>query len=139
MEPGGGRGCLVYNIVGDYGGELHAVVECVYATIGSVFQVVYAFDVKQSMNTVVVAQKIATGPPTGTAPKTAPTAPWVGPLMPRGELIRRARALAKTGQVNFPSLATRVGQLSRFHGHFPTTGVYTDNYAPVDIAAGRRR
>ena len=132
-------GVLVYNVVGKYGGEFHETIQGVYATLGSVFQALYAFEARSSINTVFVAQKIdAHAVPQENAP-TWPNAPWLNGMMDRQTFSRNMQTLGKSGLITFPGLLQRSSQYSAIQGRVPEVGVYTDNFAPLDLAPGRRR
>jgi hypothetical protein len=131
-------GCLVYNVVGAYGGELDEVVRAVYSTLWTTFQAVYAFEAVSSTNTVFVAQKIGSaGTRTGEG-YAWPQGPWLRHPLSTAELTSLARISLTSGLMKAPSLEQRVTQFSGIQGTTPTGAIYTDNYAPVDIARGRR-
>ena len=73
-------GCLVYNVMGTYGGNQDDQVRGVYSTLSKTFEVVYAFAARSSGNTVFVAQHIE--PAKLEANGTREGRPWpAGPLV----------------------------------------------------------
>lgn len=130
-------GCLVYNVMGEYGGSNDNIVRGMLRTLESVFQKVYVFQAESSWNTVYVAQKIdpAKLAPNGTRDgKGWPEGPW---LAHPADLPELAGTLTKQGiylPANFPK---RLTQFSAAHTATRDGTLYTDNNAPVDIAQGR--
>ena len=135
-------GSLVYNVVGAFPGDSQDLVQGIYATLGMTFQAVYAFGARTSVNTVFVAQKID---PRGLRQDGTrdgrgwPQDPWLRHPLSAGELAGLARTLMDGGLVKSPQFDRRVTQFSGIQGVAAAGPVYTDNYAPVDIATGRRR
>ena len=131
-------GCLVYNVMGT---DLDEVVRGVYSTVSSVFQVVYAFTARSSLNTVFVAQKIVPSQLQGNGARDGeywPAGPWLQHMLTGQELAGLARALVNHGMIRRARLDQYVRQFSGIHGKPPAGPVYTDNYAPVDLAPGKR-
>ncbi|MBM3290819.1 MAG: hypothetical protein FJY92_11770, partial [Candidatus Hydrogenedentes bacterium] len=130
-------GCLVYNVMGLYGGANDAIVRGMLRTLESVFQHVYVFQAESSWNTVYVAHKIDAAPPTANsalAPK-----PWPeGPLLrPSENLSELATTLLEHDTVLPPGFPKRLTQFSAANAAPRDGALYTDNHAPVDIAQGR--
>ena len=135
-------GCLVYNVIGVYGRRQDETVRGIYATLGTVFQAVYAFQARSSMNTVLVAQKIDARKLffDGTRDRYAwPQGPWLRHPLNATELRDLARTLMHQGMLRVPGFDKRVTQFSGLQNAPPDGPIYTDNYAPVDLAPGRRR
>ncbi|MCP4643456.1 MAG: hypothetical protein GY851_23615 [bacterium] len=135
-------GCLVYNVMGTYNNHKKDTVRGVHATLAAVFETVYAFEARTSLNTVFVAQKIdpagldASGTVGG---KPWPRGPWLNHPLAAGQLREMATRLAGEGVLKRKGFADRVTQFSEAQ-NAPVTGtVYTDNYAPVDMSPGLRR
>ncbi len=158
-------GTLVYNVAGKEKDTFGESIESLHATLSAVFQAVYVFDVRSSINTVFAAQKLlpaapapvmAEGEAKSTPPATAPGAtaaeqattgtvanpwpqgPWLKGVMSPQELSQAAQSLTQSGFLVYPNLTQRVAQLGRLHGTPPKAPIYTDNYAPVDLAPGMR-
>lgn len=135
-------GCLVYNVIGVYGRRQDETLRGISATLGSVFQAVYAFQARSSLNTVLVAQKIDTSKlfSDGTRNGYAwPQGPWLRHPLTAAELRDLARTLMQQGILRVPGFDKRIGQFSGLQNAPPAEPIYTDNYAPVDLAPGRRR
>jgi spermidine synthase len=131
-------GCLAYNVIGAFGGQNSATLRGVHATLGSVFQNVYTFQARSSMNVVFVAQKIEVDKLDAAGTRGGahwPQGPWLAhPLTAQG-YQQLAATLLGQGVLKRPVLAQRVGQLAHVR---PDQGtILTDNFAPVDIG-GRR-
>jgi len=134
-------GSLVYNVVGVYGGEFDPVVRSMHATLLSVFKVVYVFQAASSLNTVFVAQKIDSDTLRSDGTRDGrrwPEEPWLRHPLSVPELQGLAASLQSTGFVR-RGLSQRMGQISGIQNAAVTAPIYTDNYAPVDIGASRRR
>ena len=105
------------------------------------FQAVYAFGARTSGNTVFVAQKID---PSGLREDGTrdgrgwPEDPWLRHPLSADELGALARTLMDGGFLRRPQFDRRVTQFSGIQGVAVVGPIYTDNYAPVDIATGRR-
>lgn len=135
-------GTLVYNIAGKQNNIWSEGVQSVYATLSSVFQVVYVFEARTSINTVFVAQKIDKGTlwPDGTRDGHPwPQGPWLKGVMKADELAKNTRTLTESGFLTFPGLERRVGQFGGLNGTTPQAPLFTDDHAPVDIAPGQRK
>lgn len=135
-------GTLVYNVAGKQNNIWQEGVQSIYATLCSVFQVVYVFEARSTINTVFAAQKIDPTAlwPDGTRDGHAwPEGPWLKGAMSAADLAKCARALTESGFLTFPGLERRVGQLGPLNGTPPQAPIYTDNHAPVDIAPGQRK
>lgn len=134
-------GCLVYNVMGIYGGDNDDIVRNVMTTLSNVFQAVYAFRARTSVNTVFVAMRIAPAElaPDGTKNGAAwPAGPWLQHPLSDAQFRDLGAAFRTSFAVTFPKLDTRVAQFSPVQTR-PTEGsILTDNYAPVDVAAGLR-
>ena len=133
-------GSVVYNVIGAAGGMNDALLRNMHATLRALFEEVYVFQAASSLNTVFVAQKIV---PTALHPdELQPSAAWPWgpwrrhPLSPN-EFSHIARQLLQQGIVRRSILAMRVTQFSRLQFEPITGQILTDNYAPVDIGAGR--
>lgn len=129
-------GCLFYNVITNFGNG--TVLRDLNATLESVFQVVYAFQAKTSLNTVLIAQKIdpTTLAENGTRDgKGWPDDPWmVHPLSAKG-WRQLTVDLMNEGRITLVGLDQRITQFARV----PRRGrILTDNYAPVDVAPRRR-
>jgi spermidine synthase len=137
-------GSLVYNVIGVYGGRGANDVRDVRATLGQIFQVVYTFQARSSYNTVLVAVKLDPAKLLKTEPEPDPETAWPnGPLLQHPldamQLNGLVRTLMGQGRLNMPGLDERVNQFSKLH-FLPFQGrILTDNYAPMDLAPGRRR
>lgn len=130
-------GCLVYNVMGEYGGSNDNIVRGMLQTLESVFQKVYVFQAESSWNTVYLAQKIdpAKLAPNGTRDgKGWPDGPW---LAHPADLSDLAAQLAAKGNYLPPNFPKRLTQFSAAHTAARDGKLYTDNNAPVDIAQGR--
>lgn len=135
-------GSLVYNVVGAYQGESDDMVRGVYSTLSTTFQAVYAFGARSSVNTVFVAQKIEPEKLRANGTRDGhgwPQDPWLRHPLSAEELQGLAHSLSASGFLTAPGFDQRVTQFSGVQNTPPSAPVYTDNYAPVDIAAGRRR
>jgi len=135
-------GCLVYNVMGTYGGAQDDQVRGVYSTLSKTFAVVYAFRARSSGNTVFVAQHIAPAKldADGTRGGRAwPVGPWLQHPLDGAAWAGLARRLIAGGAIKLDRLDGRVTQFSRVYGTPVAGPFYTDNYAPVDLAPGRRR
>lgn len=128
-------GSLVYNVVGKHNNVYQEGVYSMHATLASVFQAVYVFEARSTINTVFVAQKIE-----GAA--TAETAAWPnGPVLkvlnPQ-ELAQSTQTLVDGGLLIFPNLAARAKQLGPMNGKVPPVPAFTDDRTSADIAPGSR-
>lgn len=135
-------GCLVYNVIGVYGGDHDDQVRGIYSTLSRSFDVVYAFDAWSSGNTVFVAQHIdpASRDVGGTKElRNWPNGPWMRHPLDSAAWADLARRVVELGAIKFEGLTARVTQFSKIYGTPVEGPFYTDNYAPVDIAPGRRR
>jgi len=134
-------GCLVYNVMGRYGGENEETVRNVQVTLESVFSVGYAFQARTSWNTVFVAQKIdfAALYPDGTRDgQPWPAGPWLQHPLDSLRFRELASGLAAQGFFVWPTFDQRLAQFSPAQRAGRTGLVLTDNYAPVDLSpAGR--
>ena len=135
-------GSLVCNVVGVHGGDLSDVIENIYTTLSSVFQAVYVFEAKSSINTVFVAQKI--GGVTENIkqdpkpPMPWPQGPWLRHPISGSDLASLTQTLVNQQYIRNGLLVGRVIQLSSIHGTTPKGLVYTDNFAPIDISSGQQ-
>ena len=123
-------GCLVYNIITDYGGG--TVLRDVATTLMDVFYVVYAFEARTSANTVLVAMKIdlAALREDGTRDGLGwPRDPWLQHPLGAGNLQALAWDLSDAAGIVLPGLDMRMRQMVRVR---PGRRILTDNYAPVD-------
>lgn len=135
-------GCLVYNVMGTYGGLNDDVVRNMMTTLSSIFQAVYAFRARTSENTVFVAVKISPEElqPDGTENGLAwPNGPWLQHPLNDSQLRELAATFKSSFTVTFPNLETRLTQFSPVQTRPAAGMVLTDNYAPVDIAPSLRR
>lgn len=131
-------GCLVYNIMGTYGGHNDDIVRGILATLEQTFQQVYVFEAKSSYNTVFVAQKIIEGALADNRTRDGvpwPKGPWLAHPADFEPLVAQ---LEQQGQYVPPNFAKRLTQISEVQGAPRTGTVYTDNNAPVDLAPDRR-
>jgi len=107
----------------------------------SVFKAVYVFQAASSLNTVFVAQKIdfdallSDGTRDG---RRWPEELWLRHPLSVPELQGLAASLESVGFIR-ANLSPRMGQISRIQNASSLAPIYTDNYAPVDIGASRRR
>ncbi|MDZ4861004.1 MAG: fused MFS/spermidine synthase [Candidatus Hydrogenedentes bacterium] len=127
-------GCLVYNVMGIYGGANDSTVRGILRTLETVFQTVYVFEAESSWNTVFVAQKIdyAKLAPNGTRDgKGWPEGPW---LTHPTDLTGLAEKSVAQGHFLPPKFAERLTQVSRAQSALRDGMVFTDDNAPVDIA-----
>jgi spermidine synthase len=130
-------GCLVFNAVGYHGGMNADVVAGLSATIRSVFQGVYVFEARTTVNTLFVAQKVdyealdENGLVEG---RVWPEGPWLNNPMSGSDLAALTEKLMASGAIKIPEMNQRVQQFSRAHNTAPMAEMLTDNYAPVDIA-----
>lgn len=130
-------GCLVYNVVGQFGGQNNDTIQSVYATLMSVYQCVYTFTALSSKNIVFVAQKIDTekidesGLVEG---KAWPEGAWLAHPLDISGFRQLASTLFGQGFIKREILLQRVGQFSTPQA-FPEF-IMTDDYAPVDIMGG---
>jgi len=139
MENGG---CLVYNVMGTYRGENDGIVRDMMTTLSQVFQAVYAFRARTSQNTVFAAMKIDLGEvaPNGTKNGVGwPGGPWLQHPLTASQLKDLVLSLQSQHLATFPNLERRLTQFSRVQSVPGAGRVLTDNYAPVDVASGRRR
>ena len=134
-------GCLFYNAVGEFGGMNDDVVRHLLVTLESVFQAVYAFRARTSINTVFVAVKIDTrtlredGTRDG---KGWPEGPWMDHLLSAQNLRALAQRMPPLFKASARGLDRLVTQFSPVISA-PRTGILlTDDFAPVDIAPRRR-
>lgn len=137
LETGG---CLVYNVVGQFGGQNDDTIQSVYATLMSVFKNAYSFSALTSMNIVFVAQKIepaALDDAGRIDGKSWPDGPWLEHPLTVSTLRQLASTLYGQGVIKRQVLLQRAGQMST--PRVRTELVMTDNYAPVDITGGRSR
>ena len=133
-------GCLVYNAVGVHEGLNANVIRDLLPTLESVFQQVYVFQARTSLNTVFVAQKIDVdalqdGLRDG---KPWPEGAWLThPLSPAGfsELVLQ---MPDTFREKVPGFEARVTQFSRAYGARRTGSILTDDFAPVDLLPAER-
>lgn len=131
-------GCLVYNVMGTYGGSNDDIVRGMVVTLENVFQHVYVFQAGSSWNTVYLAQKIdydKLAPNNTRDGKGWPEGPW---MSHPADLPALAAELAQSGVYVHTGLAQRMTQFSRAHTARRNGRLFTDNNAPVDIAPGRR-
>ncbi|MCC6154092.1 MAG: fused MFS/spermidine synthase [Candidatus Hydrogenedentes bacterium] len=130
-------GCLVYNVMGEYGGSNDKIVRGMVKTLEAVFQHVYVFQAESSWNTVFVAQKIdhtklaANGTVDG---KVWPEGPWMAHPANLSDLAAKLIAQDKKFPADF---VKRLTQYSAANSSPRDGTLYTDNNAPVDIAQGR--
>lgn len=133
-------GCLVYNIIGVPGGTNADILRDIRTTTASVFQAVYTFQAASSLNSIVVAMKI--DPEAVRAGQTVPEWP-AGPQLSHPlkstQLKALTEALIARQTVGLPGLVQRVTQFSALQAAPYEGRILTDNYAPVDLAPGRRR
>lgn len=130
-------GCLVYNVMGVYGGANDGLVRGMLRTLESVFQTVYVFQAESSWNTVYVAQKIDAGKlaANGTRDgKAWPDGPWLAHPVDLKDLATKQIEQGRYAPPGFPHRLTQysAAQQAKRDGK-----LYTDNNAPVDIAQGR--
>ena len=127
-------GCLVYNIMGIYGGANDSTVRGILRTLEEVFQAVYVFEAESSWNSVFIAQKIdyAKLAPNGTlAGKGWPEGPWLTHPTNLSELAKKAEGSARYQPARF---VERLMQYSRAQNAVRDGMIFTDDNAPVDIA-----
>lgn len=135
-------GIMAYNAVGAYGGLNDDVIRHLLRTMESVFQSVYVFQAASSINTLYIAQKID-------PPKLAPNGTRGGKAWPEGPWLQHPLGTLQWRQLiqgfpmqklgaPLPPLAQRINQVSRAQSAPRTGQILTDNYAPVDLAPGRR-
>ena len=134
-------GCVVFNAIGQYRGENADVIAGLTVTFRAVFQAVYVFRARSSINTVFVAMKIDPdqlddrGLVDG---RIWPEGPWLQHPLSAVQLQSLVRTLRAQGHRPSPGIEKRIAQLSRANrAHFKAP-VLTDNYAPVDVAPRRR-
>lgn len=135
-------GSVVYNVMGVYRGLNDDVVRGIQVTLESVFQAVYAFRAKTTLNTVFVAVKIdsSTLRPDGTRSGVGwPGDPWLEHPMDPAQLADLAQTLMAQGLIRLGKLDRRVTQFSRVQRAARTSRILTDNYAPVDLTRRRQR
>lgn len=131
-------GTIVYNVIGVHGGAYSDTVRDIRTTMGAVFQAVYAFQARSSLNTVLVGVKLDPAAD-GKVTTSWPNGPWFPHPLGSVQLQKMVRTLIGSGQALPPGLDGRVTQFSTVHA-LPFRGrVLTDNYAPVDLAPPRRR
>lgn len=134
-------GCVVYNVMGAHGGLNDDVVRHLLTTLESLFQVVYVFQARTSINTVFIAMKIDTESlhEDGTRDGLSwPQGPWLQHPLAAGPLRELAHDLGRAFLSGIPGFEQRLTQYSPAY-FAPRTGVIlTDNYAPVDLAPARR-
>ena len=128
-------GCLVYNAVGVHEGLDADVIRDLLPTLESVFQQVYVFQARTSLNTVFVAQKIDVDALQDgfRGGKPWPEGAWLAhPLSPAGfsELVLQMPA---TFREKLPGFEARVTQFSPAYGARRMGTVLTDDFAPVDL------
>ena len=131
-------GCLVYNIMGTYGGHNDDIVRGVLATLEQVFQQVYVFEAESSYNTVFVAQKIVESALAENRTRDGtpwPKGPWLAHPTDFEQLVK---TLSQEGHYLPANFERRLRQVSDAQGAPRTGTVYTDNNAPVDLAPDRR-
>jgi len=87
------------------------------------------------MNTVFVAQKVDPAAPQ-TPGRAWPAVPCTRHPLSGTELANMAYVLQENGVTRLSALRERVRQFSPLNGAPVSGQVYTDNYAPVDIAQG---
>jgi spermidine synthase len=133
-------GSLVYNVMGVHGGINDETVRSIHATLASVFQAIYVFEAESSSNTVFIAQKIDAGAlrPDGTRGGMGwPDGPWLAHPLGGPDLAALAEKLVDKKRLAEDSLPKRVTQFSPAQSAKLTGRVLTDNYAPVDLSAGK--
>ncbi len=131
-------GCLIYNVIGVYGGFNDSVVRDMHATLASVFPHVYVFQAHSSKNTVFLALKAERGASQqlGTL-RPWPGGPWLNHPLDADGFAQLANTLLDQSVIRRPVLSERAAQFSKA-AYEPLSGqILTDNYAPVDISSGR--
>jgi spermidine synthase len=133
-------GCLVYNVVGEFGAQNNDTLRGVHATLTDVFRYVYVFGAKSSMNIVFVAQKIDVGALDASGKrdgKSWPDGPWLTHPLDGAGWQGLTTNLMQLGLIKREVLVRRAVQLlaARPDPKF----ILTDNHAPVDIAGGPGR
>ncbi|GMW02893.1 MAG: hypothetical protein AMXMBFR84_40290 [Candidatus Hydrogenedentota bacterium] len=128
-------GCLVYNVMGSFGGINDDIVRGMMITLEQVFPHVYAFKAKSSANTVFVAVKLT---PSTSPAKAWPQGPWVKHPLKAEELARLTERIRAEGLALPPAFESRVRQTSEVQLAPRSGQVFTDNYAPVDLGPGMR-
>ncbi len=133
-------GCVVYNVVGEFGAQNNDTLRGVHATLTDVFRYVYVFGAKSSMNIVFVAQKIDVGALDASGKrdgKSWPEGPWLTHPLDGAGWQGLTSNLMQLGLIKREVLVRRAVQLlaARPDPKF----ILTDNYAPVDIAGGPGR
>lgn len=132
-------GTVIYNVIGVAGGPNDHVVRATQSTLASVFEAVYVFQARSSMNTVLVAQKIEQ--PAATAEESPglpqwPEGPWVHHPLDASGFRQLFIGLQQQGRIRRGILGQRVTQFSPINLGPLTHQVLTDNYAPVDSSWG---
>ena len=139
-------GSLVFNAIGLHGNDPNDVLRHLLVTMESVFECVYVFQARSSLNTVFVAVKAlpAEDSPAGSAVEgtEAPAWPYGAPFLNHPvsgrEMAGMASHLRSIGVVLPVGLEQRLTQVSALQSAPRTGEILTDNYAPVDISAGSR-
>jgi spermidine synthase len=137
-------GSVVFNAIGLHGNDPNDVLRHLLVTMESVFEFVYVFQARSSLNTVFVAVKAAPveGSPAGSGEEEAPAWPYGAPFLNHPvsgrEMAAMASQLRSIGVVLPGGLEQRLTQVSGLQSAPRTGEILTDNYAPVDISAGSR-
>jgi hypothetical protein len=129
-------GSFFFNAIGRHNGDNADVLRNVLVTLESVFQAVYVFEARTSINTVFIAQKIdvdsldENGLRNG---KAWPEGPWLAHPLSGAQWQSLIAGLDPDFLAGVPNLAQRVTQFSRAQTARRTGTLLTDDFAPTDL------
>lgn len=129
-------GCIVYNVVGASNGRDVRTLRDLRTTMARVFPATYTFQAASSLNSVVVGIKLD---PVEPVQGQWPDGPWGRYPLTAEELHAMVLKMREIGKPTYEGLENRITQLSQIHGQPYRGRTLTDNFAPVDLAPGRRR
>ncbi|MEK7794867.1 MAG: fused MFS/spermidine synthase [Candidatus Hydrogenedentota bacterium] len=129
-------GSFFFNAIGRHNGDNAEVLRNVLVTLESVFQAVYVFEARTSINTVFIAQKIDMGALDANGlreGKTWPEGPWMAHPLSGAQWQELIGGLGPGVMVGVPNLPQRVTQFSRAQTARRNGVVLTDDFAPTDV------
>lgn len=129
-------GCIVYNVVGASNGRDVSTLRDLRTTMARVFHATYTFQAASSLNSIVIGVKLD---PVEAIQGQWPDGPWGRHPLSAEELQAMVLKVREGGRPTYEGLEKRMTQLSLIHGQPYRGRTLTDNFAPVDLAPGRRR